>query len=122
VLKKQLQQQAPAAPAKDKETVAKVEAASAEFPKVADEAPSPTEPYIETSRCTTCNECTNQNNRMFAYDENKQAYIKDVTAGTYRDLVEAAEKCQVGIIHPGKPRNPDEPDLEDLMRRAEAFE
>ncbi|HUH13402.1 MAG TPA: 2-oxoacid:acceptor oxidoreductase family protein, partial [Longimicrobiales bacterium] len=29
------------------------------------------EPWIETARCTSCNECTNLNNRMFAYDENK---------------------------------------------------
>jgi ferredoxin len=35
------------------------------------------EPYIETERCTTCNECTNLNGKMFAYNENKQAYIKD---------------------------------------------
>ena len=27
------------------------------------------------------------------------------TRGTYRQLVEAAESCQVAIIHPGKPRN-----------------
>ena len=30
--------------------------------------------------------------RMFAYDERKQAHLKDVTAGTYRQLVEAAER------------------------------
>jgi hypothetical protein len=58
---------------------------------------------------------------MFAYNENKQAYIVDPDAGTFKDLVEAAEGCQVAIIHPGKPRNPDEPGLDELMRRAEAF-
>ncbi len=30
-------------------------------------------------------------------------------------------RCQVAIIHPGKPRNPNEPGLEELMKRAEAF-
>ena len=40
---------------------------------------------------------------MFLYNENKQAYIGDLKAGTYRQLVEAAESCQVSIIHPGKP-------------------
>jgi hypothetical protein len=79
------------------------------------------EPYIETPRCNTCKECTNRNNRMFAYNENKQAYIKDLDAGTYRDLVESAEACQVAIIHPGKPWNPDEPNLEELIKRAEPF-
>jgi len=42
-------------------------------------------------------------------------------AGTYRELVEAAETCQVSIIHPGQPRNPNEPGLAELLKRAEAF-
>ena len=79
------------------------------------------EPYIETPRCTSCDECTKLNNRMFAYDANKQASIVNPDAGTYRELVEAAESCQVSIIHPGKPRNPNEPDLEELLKRAEPF-
>lgn len=83
--------------------------------------PSSDEPYIETPRCTSCNECTLANNRMFAYDGNKQAYIKDPSAGTYRQLVEVAESCQVAIIHPGKPRDPNEPGLDELLKRAEAF-
>ena len=82
---------------------------------------SPDEAYIETARCSTCNECTTINNKMFAYDGNKQAYIADINAGTYAQLVEAAESCQVSIIHPGKPRNPKEPGLEELQKRAEAF-
>jgi hypothetical protein len=79
------------------------------------------EPYIETPRCPTCNECTELNGKMFAYDENMQAYIADPEAGPYRHLVEAAESCQVSIIHPGKPRNPDEPNLKELIARAEPF-
>ncbi len=82
---------------------------------------SPDEAYIETARCATCNECTNINNKMFMYDGNKQAYIADINAGTYAQLVEAAESCQVAIIHPGKPRNPKEPGLEELQKRAEPF-
>lgn len=78
--------------------------------------------YIETARCTSCNECTKINEKMFAYNENKQAYIADPTAGTYAQLVEAAESCQVSIIHPGKPRDTSEPGLEDLQRRAAAFQ
>ena len=77
--------------------------------------------YIETPRCTSCNECTTINPRMFAYDENKQAFVKDASAGTFRQLVEAAESCQVAIIHPGKPRDPNEPGLDELVARAEAF-
>jgi hypothetical protein len=58
---------------------------------------------------------------MFAYDANKQARIVDANAGSYRQLVEAAESCQVAVIHPGKPKNPNEPGLEDLLKRAELF-
>lgn len=82
---------------------------------------SPDEAYIETARCSTCNECTTINNKMFAYDANQQAYIADIGAGTYAQLVEAAESCQVSVIHPGKPRNPKEPGLEELLKRAEPF-
>ena len=79
------------------------------------------EAYIETPRCTTCDECTDRNDRMFAYDENKQAYIADLSAGPYKDLVEAAENCQVAIIHPGKPLNPNEDGLDELLARAAEF-
>jgi len=82
---------------------------------------SPDEAYIETARCSTCNECTQLNSKMFAYDANQQAYIADINAGTYAQLVEAAESCQVSVIHPGKPRNPNEPGLEELLKRAEPF-
>jgi hypothetical protein len=79
------------------------------------------DPYIETPRCTSCNECTNLNGQLFGYDENKQAFIRDPDAGTYAEMVEAAENCQVSIIHPGKPRNPKEPGLEALLERAKPF-
>jgi hypothetical protein len=82
---------------------------------------SPDEAYIETIRCSSCNECTNINDKMFAYNENKQAYIKDIKAGTYRQMVEAAESCQLSIIHPGKPIDPKEPGLEELIERAKPF-
>ncbi len=79
------------------------------------------EPYIETERCTTCNECTNLNPRMFAYDDNKQAYIRDVRAGTFAQLVQAAEKCPAALIHPGTPLNPKEKDLAKWIERAAPF-
>jgi pyruvate-ferredoxin/flavodoxin oxidoreductase len=79
------------------------------------------EPWIETIRCTSCDECTNINNKMFAYNEDGLAYIKDPRAGTFRQLVEAAEKCAPSIIHPGEPLNPDEKGLDKLIKRAEPF-
>ena len=90
-------------------------------PKPPAERPPSDEAWIETSRCPSCNECQLINDRMFAYNDNKQAYIKDINAGTYRQLVEAAESCQVAIIHPGKPRNPDEPGLAELIDARKPF-
>lgn len=103
---------APAAPTASKPAAAPVEA---------EPASSSDDPYIETPRCTSCNECTGINNKMFAYNENKQAYVANPDAGTYAQLVEAAESCQVAIIHPGKPRNSNEPGLDELLQRAEPF-
>jgi len=105
---------APAAP------VAMV-AVVANAPPEHEPARSPDEAYIETPRCSTCNECTTINSKMFAYDGNKQAFIADISAGTYAQLVEAAESCQVSVIHPGTPRNLQEPGLEELLRRAAPF-
>jgi ferredoxin len=96
-------------------------AAAAASPAAEAPEESSDEAYIETPRCTTCNECTTINGKMFAYDENKQAYIADIDAGSYRELVEAAESCQVSIIHPGKPRNAKEPGLDELLERAAPF-
>ena len=56
------------------------------------------------------------------YNADGQAYIGNPDAGTFRELVEAAESCQVAIIHPGTPRRPDEPGLEELILRAAAFQ
>ena len=116
---------AAAAQAKPEPAAAAPAAAMAAAPAAAAEpekAPSPDEPYIETARCSSCNECIQLNGKMFVYDENKQARIVDPMAGTYRQLVEAAERCQVAVIHPGKPKNPSEPGLEELLQRAEAFQ
>jgi len=100
-------------------------APAASAPAVVDAAEpvrNPDEPYIETIRCSTCNECTLLNPRMFAYNENKQAYIADVKAGTYAQLVQAAESCQVSVIHPGKPWDMTEPGLDELIERAKPFQ
>ncbi len=79
------------------------------------------EAYIDTPLCTTCNECTGINNKVFKYNTEKLAYIEDVTAGSFKEMVEAAELCPVGIIHPGTPINKTEENLEDLIVRASKF-
>jgi hypothetical protein len=112
---------APSAPVNAPVAHAAPAAAAAVAEVVEEPERNPDEAYIETARCSTCNECTQLNGNMFAYNENQQAYIKDINAGTYAQLVEAAENCQVAVIHPGKPRNPGEPGLEELLKRAEPF-
>ena len=109
-----------AAPAAAAPAAAAAAAPAEGVAEAAPEKPSD-DPYIETARCTSCNECTQINDKMFGYDANKQASIINPDAGTYRQLVEAAENCQVSIIHPGKPRNPNEPGLDELIKRAEPF-
>lgn len=110
-------------PAAEEEPSAAVQIAASEEEEQEEDdlAVSLDEAYIDTPLCTTCNECTDLNGVLFAYNENKQAYIKDIHAGTYRDLVMGAEKCPVKIIHPGKPLNLDEPELEEWIERAKPF-
>ena len=124
-LREQAQAQ-PAAAAAAAPTVAAPATAAAAVPEAApaaaeEAARNPDEAYIETERCSSCNECTQLNGKMFAYNDNQQAYIKDVSAGTYAELVQAAENCQVAVIHPGKPRDASEPGLPELLERAKPF-
>jgi pyruvate-ferredoxin/flavodoxin oxidoreductase len=102
----------PAAPASSSVTAAAT---------ATDDEPLAMEAYIDSIRCTSCNECTGINNRMFAYNADKQAYVKDATAGTFQQLVLAAERCPVSIIHPGTPLDPHEKDLAKWVKRAERF-
>ncbi|HEW98221.1 MAG: ferredoxin [Candidatus Parabeggiatoa sp. nov. 3] len=77
------------------------------------------EPWIDNTLCTTCNDCMKVNSMLFIYNDNKQAILGDINSGTYAHFVEAAELCPAHCIYPGKPRNPNEPGLEDLIKRAE---
>jgi pyruvate-ferredoxin/flavodoxin oxidoreductase len=126
---------APAAPAAPAPT-AKAAAPAAVPPAAAPAAVAPTptpaadveedegmvlEAYIDSARCTSCDECTNISKKLFAYNADKQAYIKDAAAGTFKQLVTAAERCPVSIIHPGTPLNPKEKDLDKWIARAAKF-
>jgi len=79
------------------------------------------EAWIDTPLCTSCNDCTNLNPRMFVYNEEKQALLGDLQAGTFEDMVRAAELCPAHCIHPGQPWNPGEAGLEALIARAAPF-
>jgi hypothetical protein len=61
------------------------------------------------------------NDKLFAYNE-ASGHISRASRPVPTQLVEATESCHVSIIHPGKPRNPNEPNLPGLIRCAEAFQ
>jgi hypothetical protein len=96
------------------------EAAAVEEEEEEDEV-SFDQPYIDSMLCTSCNDCMKINALTFVYNENKQAMIGDAKAATFEQLVVAAEKCPARCIHPGKPLNPDEPNLDELIERAKPF-
>lgn len=78
-------------------------------------------PTLNSAECTACGECVQLNSKIFAWNEKKQAYIKDAKAGPFRDIVKAAEKCAARVIKPGTPADPNEKELEKLLKRAEKF-
>ncbi len=78
--------------------------------------------WIETPECTACDECTDLNPKIFAYNDQKQAIVVDPKGGPYKDIVKAAEKCTAGCIHPGTPWNPAEKDVDKLIKRAEKYQ
>ncbi len=78
-------------------------------------------PWLETEECTACDECIKINPKIFEYNADKKAFIKDPNAGPYSDLVKAAEKCTAQVIHPGLPGNSQEKDLDKWIKRAEKF-
>ena len=95
--------------------------------KVVAPAPEPeeeemkAEAWVETFRCTSCNDCTEKFPAIFRYNEEKQAYIEDASKGTFEQLVIAAENCPASCIHPGEPLDPKEPNLDELRKRAAKF-
>ncbi|MGC9451111.1 MAG: 2-oxoacid:acceptor oxidoreductase family protein [Oceanipulchritudo sp.] len=78
--------------------------------------------WIDQAECTSCDECININPKIFAYDDNKKAFVKDPKGGPYKDIVRAAEKCTGRCIHPGTPADPNEKGLDKLVKRAEKFQ
>ena len=108
---------APAAPAPSAPATA-TPAPSAAAPPPAEEAVAP---YIESYMCTSCNDCRKINPRLFGYDGNQQAYIADAAAGTFAELVKAAEGCPAKCIHPGTPAPGDKTVTPDLLARAAKF-
>lgn len=79
---------------------------AAGFARAPDPAPAPAEedPFVDSALCTSCNDCMKVNPRLFRYNANQQAYLADPAAGTFAELVKAAEGCPARCIHVGSPR------------------
>jgi 4Fe-4S single cluster domain of Ferredoxin I len=84
-------------------------------------AESAEEAWVDTAMCTSCDECTRKFPAIFAYNGDKQAFVKNARGGAFRDLVLAAEACTAKIIHPGTPWDPSEPELAAWVERARKF-
>ncbi|MGD8568422.1 MAG: 2-oxoacid:acceptor oxidoreductase family protein [Gammaproteobacteria bacterium] len=78
-------------------------------------------PWVDTEDCSACDECINLNPNMFAYNDDGHAYIKDPNAGTYKDLVKAAERCTAQVIHPGLPKDRSDKDIDKWIKRGEKY-
>lgn len=78
-------------------------------------------PWLETEDCTSCDECIKINDKIFEYNSDKKAFIKNPDGGPYQDLVKAAEKCTARVIHPGLPKDRSGKDIEKWIKRGEKF-
>jgi len=115
---------APAAPTAGTPASAATATATAVAPAAAvaeDDDIMGNEPYIDTLRCTSCDDCLKINPKVFIYNDDQQAYIGDAKAGTFKQMVMGAEACPAECIHPGDPLNPKEKGLDKLIKRAEPF-
>ena len=78
--------------------------------------------WIDTPECTACDECTTIAPKAFKYNDDKKATVLNPKGAAYKDLVKAAEKCTAGCLHPGTPWNPNEKDLDKLVKRAAKYQ
>ena len=79
------------------------------------------EPFLDSNQCTGCGECVLINPKMFVWNDKKQAELADYTAGSYKEMVKAAERCAARCIRPGDPWDPNEKGVEKLQKRAAKF-
>ncbi len=78
-------------------------------------------PWLETEECTSCDECIAINSKIFEYNKDGKAFIKNANGGPFMDIVKAAEKCTAGVIHPGLPADRNVKDIDKWIKRAEKF-
>jgi pyruvate-ferredoxin/flavodoxin oxidoreductase len=78
--------------------------------------------WVDSPECTACDDCIDINPEIFTYNEDKLVVIKNPQAGTFKEIVKAAEQCTAECIHPGSPFNANEDGLDKLIKLAEKFQ
>nr|VFJ98906.1 MAG: pyruvate-ferredoxin/flavodoxin oxidoreductase [Candidatus Kentron sp. LFY] len=78
--------------------------------------------WVDSSICTSCDECIEINPKIFAYNDDNKAIVINPKGGSYKDIVRSAEKCPVDCIHPGIPWDQSEKGLDKLIKRAEKYQ
>jgi pyruvate-ferredoxin/flavodoxin oxidoreductase len=78
--------------------------------------------WVDSPECTACDDCIDINPDIFTYNDQKQVIIANPQAGSFKEIVKAAEQCTAECIHPGSPFNPNEAGLDKLIKRAEKFQ
>ena len=61
------------------------------------------------------------NPEIFQYNKAHKAVITNPAGGPYQDLVKAAERCTVRVIHPGLPADPSAPELVRWVGRGRKY-
>jgi len=100
---------------------ARASTAASERPAAKSDDADAMAPWIDTPQCSACDECTLINPRIFTYNSDGKAVIRDPNGGPYSDLVKAAERCKEAIIHPGLPRDRSAPGIERWIARGEKY-
>ncbi|MFK5986244.1 MAG: 2-oxoacid:acceptor oxidoreductase family protein [Pseudomonadota bacterium] len=78
--------------------------------------------WVDSPECTACDDCIDINPDIFTYNDQKLVVVANPQAGTFKDIVKAAEKCTAECIHPGTPFNPNEEGVDKLIKRASKFQ
>ena len=75
---------------------------------------------LQSSNNKQCSEGSAESVIQQQFNQQTQSIV-DTALQTYEQMVEAAEICPSRCIHPGKPWDKSEPDLEELVERAAPF-
>lgn len=86
-------------------------------PLVEHETKTPrTQAHIDAVRCLSCGACLAINDALFAFNEEMKAEIIDRTAGSFAQILQAAELCPAECIAPGLPLDSESASAHEIER------